>query len=88
MIIDLILDRRDDEMRGIEMCGINPYDPAEFYRECMQYSAVFDGIGDEITRAMDFGTEDDVRDAICNYIVLNGYNVRLFSYVRSRNWIS
>ena len=84
MIIDLILDRRNDDAMGIH----DAYSPAEFYRECMEYSAVFDGIGDGITRAMDYGTEDDVRNAICEYITLNGYDVRLYSYVRSRKWIS
>ena len=47
MIIDLILDRQRGEK----------YRPDRFYRDCMEYSAIFDGIGDDITRAMDFGTE-------------------------------
>lgn len=83
MIIDLILDRKDDEADGIFS-----YNPHQFYRECMEYSAIFDGIGDGITRAMDFGTEDDVRAALCEYITLNGYNPRLYDYIKSRKWIS
>ena len=84
MIIDLILDRQHDDLTGRS----RNYSPAQFYRDCMEYSAIFDGIGDGITRAMDFGTEDDVRDAICEYITLNGYDVRLYDYIRSRRWLS
>ena len=84
MIIDLILDRQHDDAMGRK----NAYSPAQFYRDCMEYSAVFDGIGDGITRAMDFGTEDDVRKALCEYITLNGYDVRLYDYIKSRKWIS
>ena len=84
MVIDLILDRQYDDLRGMR----NAYNPAQFYRDCMEYSAIFDGVADNITRAMDFGTEDDVRAALCEYIYLNGYDPRICEYVRSRRWIS
>ena len=51
MIIDRILDRKDGEQ----------YSPKQFYFYCMGY---MDGIGDDITRAMDYGTETDVKKSI------------------------
>ena len=39
MVIDLILDRRDNERSGI----FN-YEPGKFYRECMEYGEVADDI--------------------------------------------
>jgi len=78
MIIDLILDRKDG----------SHYSPDRFYRDCLEYSAIFGGIGDDITRAMDFGTENDVRRAICRYVTDNGYNPAICKYVRSVNWIT
>ena len=77
MIIDIILDRQ---------CGC-VYKPDRFYRDCMEYSTIFDGIGDNITRAMDFGTENDVRDALCKYVVSNGYNPAICSYIWSVTWL-
>ncbi len=77
MIIDIILDRKD---------GV-PYNANKFYRDCMEYSRIFDGIGDEITRAMDFGEERDVRGALCAYIIKNGYNPAVCDYVCSANWL-
>ena len=84
MVIDLILDRQHDDAMGHP----DAYDAGDFYRECMEYSAIFDGVADDITRAMDSGTEDDVRRALCDYITLNGYNPRLYDYINSRKWIS
>lgn len=48
MIIDLILDRRDDRE-----AGIFNYNPHDFYMEIMEYSTIFNGVGDKIIYAMD-----------------------------------
>lgn len=77
MVIDLILDRKDGE----------PYDPKHFYNECMEYSAIFDGMFDAITAAMDYGTEKDMKEALCEYIGKNGYNPEIMDYINSVNWI-
>lgn len=71
MIIDLILDRRD----GIK------YNAREFYWNCMQYG----NIG--ITEAMDYGTELDVKAALCRYIKENEYNLDICKYINSNKWL-
>ena len=77
MIIDLILDRK---------AGDN-YQPDHFYRECMEYSSIFDGIGADICEAMDYGTEDDVRKALCAYVTSNDYNPAICDYINSVSWL-
>lgn len=73
MIIDRILDRKD----GLE------YNPGQFYRDCLAYGRV----GDDITRAMDGGTEEDVKRSLCQYIRENEYNPLLIDYINRINWI-
>lgn len=77
MIIDLILDRKDGDA----------YEPQTFYNECMEYSEIFDGIADGITRAMDYGTENDVQMELCKYIDNNGYNPEIKEYINSQRWL-
>lgn len=74
MIIDKILDRKDGEL----------YKARDFYFDVLQYGRT----GDEITRAMDGGTEDDVKKALCDYITGNGYNPQICEYVTSVEWLS
>ena len=81
MIIDCILDRHDGEMYGRE------YSPHDFYFDCMEYSRIFNGIGDDITKAMDYGEEEDVRKALCDYIDHNEYNPKIKEYINARNWL-
>ena len=73
MIIDLILDRKDGYKYNVE----------DFYRDCVEYGEV----GFEITRALDSGTEKDVKQALCNYIIENGYNKNICKYINSVNWL-
>lgn len=93
MIIDLILDRRDDDklLRQGYKCrrGYNgeivpiAYSPADFYRNVVAYGDV----GNGISAAMDYGTEEEVKAAICEYITLNDYNTEICDYVRSVDWL-
>lgn len=83
MIIDLILDRKEDDLHGYT----DRYDPHKFYIDCIGYSNSFDGIGDKILDAMDNGTENDVRKALCNYVKDGGYNLEICKYINNRNWI-
>lgn len=77
MIIDIILDRKDGE----------PYDAKKFYLDIMGYSETWPDLADPITRAMDGGTNEDVRKALCDYIVSQGYNPFICDYVNSVEWI-
>lgn len=74
MIIDKILDRKDGEL----------YKARDFYFNVLQYGST----GDEITRAMDGGTEDDVKKALCDYITGNEYNPQICDYIKSVEWLS
>ena len=74
MIIDLILDRKD----------FDEYNAKDFYNNCMDYGR----IADEITRAMDFGTEEEVKQALCSYIHNQGYNPKIMDYVNQKNWLN
>lgn len=80
MIIDEILDRKDDEE-----CGAT-YDPRDFYRYLLCCVVARD-YADDISAAMDYGTNADVRAALCRYIDGNGYNPEIKSYINCRNWI-
>lgn len=73
MIVDLILDRKDGEA----------YEPKRFYNDCMEYGT----IGHDITKAMDYKTETDVKKELCHYIINNGYSESICDYINSRNWI-
>lgn len=77
MIIDLILDRKDGVFYG------DQYDAREFYTGCMRYGE----IGWGIARAMDGGTEEDVKDALCQYIEKNDYNPLICDYIKAINWL-
>lgn len=78
MIIDLILDRRDNEKYN----DFN-YNAHDFYFGVLSYGKV----GDEITRAMDYSTENDVKKALCKYIDNNGYNPLIKDYIQERVWL-
>jgi hypothetical protein len=77
MIIDRILDRKDFE----------EYDAHDFYIYCMQINNFFGGIADEITTAMDYGTNKDVQKALCNYVLNNEYNPKICDYINAVNWL-
>ena len=82
MIIDLILDRKD----ALEN-DVKSYNAHDFYMECMSYNSTFYGIADGITRAMDGGTEEEVKAELCNYILKNGYNTEICEFIQSVNWL-
>ena len=83
MIVDLILDRKDNA----EFDGIDTYNAHDFYMECMEYNGIFEGIADGITKAMDYGTEAEVKRELCKYIICNGYNKTICDYINSVKWI-
>lgn len=93
MIIDLILDRQDDDAliaagythRRTVSGEIVPiaYDAARFYRAVVQYGE----IGHAITAAMDYGTGAAVKRALCDYITANDYSPDICKYVQAVSWI-
>lgn len=74
MIIDCILDRKDGD----------PYSPEQFYRDVFEYGDV----GFDITRAMDGGTEQDVKNALKQYIDKQGYAPEIKDYIDSVEWLN
>lgn len=94
MIIDCVLDRKDNDaliMQGYTHARfpngeLKPlaYNAHDFYRSVLAYGE----IGNDISAAMDYGTEEDVKAAICAYITDNGYNTDICDYVRAVNWLS
>lgn len=81
MIIDLILDRKDGEPFG------DVYDARQFYFDVMQYNDLTPDASREITAAMDYGADADVRASLCRYIDSNGYNPEIKNYINSSMWI-
>ena len=74
MIIDLILDRKDGQK----------YSPKKFYNEVMQYSGLY---GEEIAAALDGGSNNDIKNALCRYVVDNEYNEDICEYIQSVKWL-
>ena len=93
MIIDLILDRKDDDAllaqgythKRYSDGALVPleFNAAGFYRDVMRYG----DIGRDITAAMDYGENSDVQKALCDYIDGNEYNPAIKDYICSVNWI-
>ena len=74
MIIDLILDRKDG----------HEYKAKEFYDNVMAYE---EGTDYKISRALDGGTEKDVKKALCDYIINNDYNPKICNYINRVTWL-
>lgn len=84
MIIDLILDRRDNIIDGYE----DTYEVREFYNDCREYAQCFDNdIQWKIVQALDLGTNKNVQDALCTYVDEENYNPQIKEFIRSMNWL-
>lgn len=79
MLIDLIIDRMESENEN----GLDLYEPNNFYFDLMGYG----GTCDDITRAMDTGTEEDVIKLLCDYVLNNGYKPSICEYIKRKSWI-
>lgn len=73
MIIDCILDRYEG----------NDYNPREFYFDMLEYGSS----GIDISRAMDFGNEEDVREQLCRYVDCNKYNGKIKDFINKAKWL-
>ncbi len=101
MIIDCILDRREDEA-FLEACGgeypeclmldgsvFDPhYNAHTFYTKVLMYCEDYpDDYATAITREMDFGTEESVRAELARYIKEQKYNPEIIDYIYSVKWL-
>ena len=82
MIIDLILDRKDNDMVFTEY-GYKPYTAEGFYRQLVDYGEI--GFG--IQRAFDGGTEQDIKRELCQYIDEQEYNPEIKNYINNVTWL-
>ena len=78
MLIDVILDRSDSPCE---------YDPHAFYVEAMEYQAFFPDVMEPISRAMDSGTETDVKLALVRYVIEGYYNPDIAAFICSVDWL-
>jgi len=86
MIIDVILDRKDDSMDKIidgDLIQVSEYTPKWFYNQIIGYGEI--GFG--ITNALDGGTEYDVKRELCRYILDGDYNLDICDYINSQKWL-
>ena len=77
MIIDEILERKD---------GM-PYNSKEFYDYVSYWAETDTDVGTGIARALDGGTEEDVKRELCKYVKEQGYNPEICDYINSVNWL-
>lgn len=81
MIIDVILDRRTYECEDQDFGWYDEEQLREIYDSAVYFHL------DYLARAIDGGTEKDVKNALCRYIDENGYRPSIKQYVCSVNWI-
>lgn len=63
-----------------------PYDTRDFYNYVHEeWSAI--GVGADILTAMDGGSEEDVKRALCKYILENDYNPQICDYINQVEWL-
>lgn len=81
MIIDKILDRKDDDARG----RWYEYNARDFYFYLMRGGSEYD---ERISRALDAGTNEDIQRELIIYCVECGYNIpEIIDYIKSVDWL-
>lgn len=75
MLIDIILDRKEGEI----------YNPNELYDYCQD--SVFPFYR-EVATMIRQGTEEQIKELLCNYIIEQMYNPKLCDYINSVNWLN
>ncbi|MBO6031679.1 MAG: hypothetical protein J6Q22_09420 [Prevotella sp.] len=84
MIIDMILDRMDDEKEGV--LSSYDYDPEEAKSDFLDYADVF-GFG-YIKEAVESGDEEKTKTALVRYVAEEyGGDAGIKEYVRSVDWL-
>ena len=78
MIIDEIMDIKDGQK----------YDAYDFYTYVNDlYLAERDETALELARALDGGTNADIQNILCNYVIKNGYKHSLCYFIQNFNWL-
>lgn len=61
------------------------YNARTFYYNVLAYEETLEN--HSISLAMDYGNEEDVKKALCDYIIKHQYNLDICNYINSVNWI-
>lgn len=88
MIIDLILDRKDGANRAIKdgKLYITPiYNPKQFYNDVSKYA--HDLKDYRIPEMLDNGTEEQVKEMLCDYVIEYGYRDKITDFINSVKWL-
>lgn len=83
MIVDLILDRKDNETAF----GRDLYSTSDFVSGVSAYENALD-MGDAISRAIRKGDEIATKQALCRYIDDMDYNPQIKNYINSKKWVA
>ena len=83
MIVDEILNRKDADDANAPY----NYDPREFYHYVNYWAAHRMPDAVRIAHAMDELEEEDVKDALCLYIIHQDYNLAIIDYIMSKDWL-
>jgi len=83
MIIDLILDRYgyNGDNSGVL------YRAHDFYFNVLEYENTFD-LPHNITIAMDYDGEPEIKKALCDYVKNGGYNPAICDYINRVSWLN
>lgn len=74
MLVDVILDRK---------AGGIIYTARGMYNYCSSEGELYS----DIARALDGGTENDVKNELCKYIIGQGYNSEICDYINAVKWL-
>lgn len=88
MLIDLILDRKDNSNIVIKDGKLNitkKYSPKRFYDSIANDN--IDGLYNNILETLDNKEEIDVKKVLANYVIYGGYNIDIIKYIYSVNWL-
>ena len=83
MLIDMILERKDTNLVHTRH-GNKPYNAKDFYQFLEGYNN--EGYFPVLT-AFDSGTEQDIKNALNEYIISEQYNSDICEYINSVNWL-
>lgn len=89
MLVDFILDRKDAADYGEVYEPKELYDyVSDLYADCVEWKQDEGAkIYEKILQALDYGTEKDVRGALCNYIIKNNYNCAICDFICTQKWL-
>lgn len=80
MIIDVILDREDD-IKNQHIDLFSQRKLHDIYTYAMQFDFQY------LSKALDYGDEKDIKEALCKYIDENEYNPSIKGFINSVNWL-